>query len=236
MHPNTMKSCHILHIMFALCLLAIMAASPSQAEESNELTKLRSDYNKATERAIAPITKRYEAELKRLKARFTRAADLEGALAVDAELKKLAEANGQNEARAIVSSIHSGVKADIAPLKRGEVYGNNRNYKIARVPAELAGLAFLRLEVHENGDYEVRFEGTSTARLLVVTSPATPINGNELEKAGWTRNAQQITTDSKGKIWVFEREVQNETIQVKSKGDWAYMIASDVPLTIASKE
>ncbi len=74
--------------IIALTLLAtsLLAAEP------DKLTKLRGSYESAMTKATAPIQKTYRTELEKLKIDFTRAGNLEAALAVDAELKKLTPA------------------------------------------------------------------------------------------------------------------------------------------------
>jgi hypothetical protein len=170
--------------------------------------------------------------LKELQRTYSKKGQLEDALTVNNEIERHVKSLGGFKPHAVVSSLPAGVTADIAKLKRGQAFGNNRGYKIENVPRELDGLEFLRMEVHERGDYEVQFDGKSTARLLVVTSRASPVDGKELEKTGWRRTGYQVTHDVKSTMMVFEREVENETVKVRSKGDWPYMIATDILLSI----
>ena len=65
-----------------LCSLAI-------ATEPERLTKLRSSYEAAIQRANSPIIKTYISELEKLKIESTKAGRLEDALAIDSEIKKL---------------------------------------------------------------------------------------------------------------------------------------------------
>ncbi len=53
-----------------------------------KLERLRANYISAVTRAVSPLTKSYTAELEKLKTEFTKAGDLESAIAVDKELKK----------------------------------------------------------------------------------------------------------------------------------------------------
>ena len=68
--------------------LALVATSIFGAEPE-KLTKLRGSYESAMTKATAPIQKTYVAELQKLKIEFTKAGNLEGALAIDAEIKSL---------------------------------------------------------------------------------------------------------------------------------------------------
>lgn len=220
-------------LVFCICFTKTANADPT-SNGSRELSELQGNYQKAKDRAIAPIARKYEAELRQLKEKLTRAANLDAAIEVDAELERHLKEHSSSNSSAVVSSIPQGVTADITELKSGAVYSNNRRYKIANVPKQLVGLNFLRMEAGENGDYKVKFEGKSTARLLLVVSRASPVDGNELEKDGWRRTGLLITHDVNSTMMVFEREVENEIIKIKSLGDWPYMIATDVPMTIDS--
>lgn len=59
------------------------------ATEPKELIAIRESYQKACSTALSPIEKKYSDALKGMKERLTKAGNLEGALAVDTELKKL---------------------------------------------------------------------------------------------------------------------------------------------------
>ena len=73
-----------------ILILIASHVSASIGQEPERLAKLRANYLAAVDRAMAPLRNTYTSELERLKAEFTRAADLDAALAVDAELKRLA--------------------------------------------------------------------------------------------------------------------------------------------------
>lgn len=80
-----MKSIAMLPRMLVLALFA----SSLFAAEPEKLTKLRGSYEAAMTKATAPIQKTYTTELEKLKVELTKSGNLDGALAVDAELKKL---------------------------------------------------------------------------------------------------------------------------------------------------
>lgn len=72
-------------IAFAFFTTFLLAAEPEK------LTKLRGSYESAVTKATAPIQKTYTTELEKLKIEFTKAGKLEDALAIDSELKRVAE-------------------------------------------------------------------------------------------------------------------------------------------------
>ena len=59
------------------------------ADQPTKLTSLRSGYQSAVDRAMQPIQRTYLQELVKLSVELTKAGDLEGALAVNEEMKKL---------------------------------------------------------------------------------------------------------------------------------------------------
>jgi hypothetical protein len=79
--------------MLSRILALTLLASSIVAAEPDKLTKLRDSYEAAMSKATAPIQKTYVAELEKLKIEFTKAGNLEFALAVDAELKTLTGAS-----------------------------------------------------------------------------------------------------------------------------------------------
>ena len=70
-------------LAITLLVTSLFAADPEK------LTKLRSSYESAMAKAAAPIQKTYTTELQRLKIEFTKAGDLEAALAIDAEMNRI---------------------------------------------------------------------------------------------------------------------------------------------------
>lgn len=69
-----------------------------KSEEPERLEKLRSSFEAAVARATDPLRKTYLDELEKLKNEFTRSAQLEEALAVDREIKKLSGADAGSPA------------------------------------------------------------------------------------------------------------------------------------------
>src|SRR5580693_4210880 len=79
-------------IIIVLLLALTAEFAPSQAPQSTEpaeLTRLRESWQRAKEQANAPIDRKYIEALNELRTRLTKAGNLDQALLVDAELKKL---------------------------------------------------------------------------------------------------------------------------------------------------
>jgi hypothetical protein len=75
--------------MHPRALIILFFSTSLLAAEPEKLTKLRGGYEAAVAKVTAPIQKTYANELEKLKSEFTRAGNLEAALAVDTELKSL---------------------------------------------------------------------------------------------------------------------------------------------------
>ncbi len=88
-HPNKTPM-HIRPLSIAM-LLAIpsFAQVPPPKGEPKDLTGLRESWTRARLQADTPLDKKYLEALQTMKVRFTQKGDLEGALAIDAEIRKL---------------------------------------------------------------------------------------------------------------------------------------------------
>ncbi len=69
-------------------------AEEKQKLEPAKLVKIRADWQRSVNRITAPLNKKYREELEKMKLEFTRANNLEDAIAVDTEIKNLDERNG----------------------------------------------------------------------------------------------------------------------------------------------
>jgi hypothetical protein len=76
------------------CILVLAATvSADDTKAPQELTSLKESWGRARKQATDPIDKKYEDALTAMKQRFTKAGNLEAALAVDTELKSLVSAS-----------------------------------------------------------------------------------------------------------------------------------------------
>ena len=76
-------------IFYFVLMTAVVSAQ--QGEGPRELKVLTSQYERAVEKAVAPLTAKYLAALKRLKAKLAKEQKLEQALAVDAVIRSVQE-------------------------------------------------------------------------------------------------------------------------------------------------
>jgi hypothetical protein len=74
-----------------LCASHLLGGQESTAPESKDLCTLRESWQRARKQATDPIDKKYLEELDTLKNRFTTAGQPDAALAVDQEIKRLAD-------------------------------------------------------------------------------------------------------------------------------------------------
>ena len=80
----------IISLLLSLCL-----ASVALAEEPAELVKLRATYDNSLRGEFQKVGKLYHGRLVELKKSYMQAENLEAAVAVDAEIKKLRETHGK---------------------------------------------------------------------------------------------------------------------------------------------
>jgi frataxin-like iron-binding protein CyaY len=76
-------------------ILTIVVASVALAEEPDELVRLRTTYDNSLRSKFQNVGKLYHDQLVELKKNYMEAQNLEGAVAVDKEIKKLREAHGK---------------------------------------------------------------------------------------------------------------------------------------------
>lgn len=103
---------------FATAALALGLAFPGWADSDGppEMTRLRDSFERAVEQAVKPLSDIYLAELHKLRESYTKAARLEEALIVDAEIKRIRERLGAPELPPIGAvTERSSVRATIVP-------------------------------------------------------------------------------------------------------------------------
>ncbi|WAC18313.1 hypothetical protein OVA24_13825 [Luteolibacter sp. SL250] len=96
-----------------LLLTLVLPVTCSFAQEAPEaLASLKGAYEKESLAALDPLTKRYVDSLHSLKLKYTQSGDLEGALAVDGEIKRMADNGGSKH-----PSTGDPIPADLAALR-----------------------------------------------------------------------------------------------------------------------
>jgi hypothetical protein len=215
---------------------------------------LKADQAKA--KKIIDVASKYDNDLLKLQKEHTRKGELDKATAIQGERKTCTESAPVIAANALLvkatnpdlknksqsklkpspnkPQIHitpsdPSVKTDIDTLREGKLMGNNRTYTFKEIPKILQGLNFIRMECKMPGDYEVVIQGGGIIYVLVV---ANPTDGSELIKDGWKKTQYTITTTPGDLILVYERFVSDETIKIKSTGNWAYMLATEIPIKL----
>jgi hypothetical protein len=78
-----------LQTFFSLVILTTSHVGAQQAQLPDRVARLKDSYLAAIDRATQPLTATYLAELTKLKLEFTRSGDLQGALAIEAEINRL---------------------------------------------------------------------------------------------------------------------------------------------------
>jgi hypothetical protein len=76
-------------------IVSLIISSVALAEDPAELVKLRTIYDKSLRGEFQKVGKLYHKELLQLKKNYMQAENLEGAVAVDKEIKKLRETHGK---------------------------------------------------------------------------------------------------------------------------------------------
>ena len=207
---------------------------------------------------IVRLTAQYDKALLGLQKQHTRKGEIDNATAIQEERKALAEAESVTAANALLAKaskpspkikqqpahkptlrkpeIHiepsdRSVTTDIAILRVGERMGNNRPYKFKQIPKELQGLNFVRMECRKPGNYDVRVQDRGLMYILVVTRPT---DGSELLRSGWKKTTHTITTDTGDLLLVYEKQVSGGTFKIKSTGNRAYMLATEMPIKMSS--
>ena len=74
---------------FSLALAAASLVCAQQPQLPDRAAKLKESYQAAVDRATQPLTATFLTELKKLKLEFTKSGDLQGALAIEAEINRL---------------------------------------------------------------------------------------------------------------------------------------------------
>lgn len=87
--PKRSLQLHEMKLVALLISFASIAVAQTVPALPERLVALKGSYNAAIQRATAPITKTYITELEKLKSELVKKADLQGALAVDTEIKSV---------------------------------------------------------------------------------------------------------------------------------------------------
>lgn len=170
--------------------------------EPKELSSLRESFKKACSDALAPIEKKYSDALELMKERLTKAGNLEGALAVDAELKAILTTSTSQQ-KPLGESPDSGssrakLKA-LLPTIRIEGTWSYGDFKVVFAESEATlqpGTKFAR-----TGPYEVI--GPRLVRFTLPSRNELPNDREMIFEIEFTKDMTEFTTnraDLKGKV------------------------------------
>ena len=82
-----------LRLLLPLLLATLAVVAPAEGEPA-DMVRLRADWKRSRERAVAPVDQKYIASLKALKERLVREKNLEDAVLVEREMNLIAGAEG----------------------------------------------------------------------------------------------------------------------------------------------
>jgi hypothetical protein len=85
----------------AFCLSLMVSICPAE----DDITKLKSNYEAAVKKAVAPLKTTYQKELKKLLEAYTRKGDLAGAERVMGDIKELEASGAETQGRHLSASL-----------------------------------------------------------------------------------------------------------------------------------
>jgi hypothetical protein len=187
---NTMMR-RFLHVTLLASFSNLIA---QEAPRPERLIKLEQSYSTAVERAIAPLTKTYLAELEKLKTDLTRQGDLNGALAVQSALNKAAHS------KLVVGSSapDDSTSTAAAPATAAKVTKKNPfiGYWIG---LDSSGKK-MGLVINEDG---------SSVNMKFNDSEKRVRNAGHLNNYKWTRDGNTLTNvnpDGKSQVWTMNAD------------------------------
>lgn len=170
--------------LIALALAASIALSSAQAPPE-DLSSLKESYEKARQEALVPINTRYLDSLHTLKLKHSQAGNLEGALAVDEEIKRISAESGTGGSTSKIPT-----PADLAVLK--QIYQNSasratdplaRKYIEALEAMKLKYTQMNKLDLAVEVDREIKAQ--QAALPVKNTSSAKPVDAAKLTGTRW---------------------------------------------------
>lgn len=170
------------------------------ASAPDRLVTLRGNFERAIDRATASIHVTYQQELQRLKLEFTKASNLEAAVAVDKELKELFPNLPQTlRVPATMTGLPKLAATQfkdmaILPLQVGSKLFGDRDYKWTSVPNDFAGLKYAQPRNCHQGVTTFRVDTDGLVYLAVINrwlvrdgdkGEDNKISRRQLERSGW---------------------------------------------------
>ena len=206
----------------ALSGLVLLFAVTSQAQapakaQPDRLINLRSNYERAIERVSAPVSAQYRDELQKMKIEYTKAGNLEAALAVDEELKARFTPPPPLTKSVGAPTVGELAKVNvapsvIAPLLKGQKLYTESEYVWVDIPEAYAGMQFAQpkhkhiavtsFSVESDGLVYVAF--TSNWEDEDGNKKDDIISRKDVERMGWKplKAKKNLVSDESGYEWI----------------------------------
>ena len=104
------------------CLLLLLLVCPVFAKDPDELAKLRNIYDSSVKNAFQKVGRLYHEQLVELKKNYMEALNLEAAVAVDNEIKKIKERHGNIDLKDVVTASASSLDGAWVVHAHGKTY------------------------------------------------------------------------------------------------------------------
>ncbi len=171
--------------------------------EPKDLTSLRESYQRARSAALAPIEKKYSDALAAMKVRLTKAGNLEGALAVDTELKTILPPSTSDQKSSGDSSVTGSSRAKLKELLPSMRLDGNWEYGVFIVVFnDVEATLQPETKFTRKGPYEVI--GPRMVRFTLTARDNVPNDSDMVFEIEFTRDMTQFTSsnrpDVKGKV------------------------------------
>jgi hypothetical protein len=237
-------------VAFSLFMAVALGAQPGQAQTASpdpeRLVTLRDGYERALERAAAPIRSTYLQELEKLKAEYLKAGNLNAAVAVDKEIKERQPVIPQSAKAPMTLKGMSKLAVTqyqgmaTLPLKVGGKLYADAPYAWTQVPEELAGLKYSQPKGKHDGVTSFRVDTDGLVYMAVSSGWIIPdkdkgegnkVSRKQLERDGWKHlgDKHNLKCDDAGTEWlVFARTCKaGETFTIQTAKYAAPMVLSN---------
>ncbi len=209
------SSLQLLALAFALLALS---ASPSHGEPgAGRLAALRESYERAVEKATAPLRDTYRKELLKLQTEFTEAGDLDAALAVERELKTAfpSEAKMPKVSALAPEPVLAKVTVEgfpTADLKKGVPLYGDADYVWVDIPDAYQAIRFAQPVSKHTGTTKFRVESDGMVYVAFYSRWTEEPSGNEdgilsrkeIEKLRWreVREEHYLKSNESPAEWI----------------------------------
>jgi len=204
----------------ALSSVVTLHAQAPARPMPDRLTTLRANYERAIERANAPINLQYRDALQRLKTEYTKAGNLEAALAVDGELKSRftaplpAPASPSSLASMSYAKVNTGDMV-VAKLAPGEKLYTESEYVWSAVPDAYVGMQFAQPKNKHTGTTSFSIESDGLVYLAIYSRIQDEdsdkkddiLSRRDIERQGWkaVKGKNLLSTEGEPNWLVFAK-------------------------------